>query len=130
AQAMYDVSSIVYRRFAVSLAEVMVDIQGETGSAYTEIYNLTHGFKYQGMLVALLLGAMVTAIFLDDRQMEGAVGLITLIYMISTIWIGMGTISLLGHSIGVVWSSVIFHVLETIGLITIARYLRLRYRGV
>ena len=42
----------------------------KTGAGYAFLYNLTHGFKYQGMLIALLLGIVVTAIFLSDRSLK------------------------------------------------------------
>ena len=36
----------------------------------------------------------------------------------------MNTITLAGRTMGIVWTSVIFHALQTIGLFSIALYLR------
>ena len=50
--------------------------------------------------------------------------------MISVAGLEMFTLSLLGRNYGIVWSSVIFHLMETVGLFALARYLRIRYHGV
>ncbi|MCR5676153.1 MAG: hypothetical protein K6G16_10640 [Lachnospiraceae bacterium] len=130
AQSMYDFSSIIFRRFITRLTQFFVDTTGGTGEVYVSIYNLTHGFKYQGMLIALLLGAMMTGIFLDDRELKIAAILIAALFMLSAAGMQMFTLSLLGKSYGIVWSSVIFHLMETVGLFALAWYLRGRYRGI
>ena len=114
AQSMYDFSSVIYQRFISRLTQFFVDTTGGTGEAYVSIYNLTHGFKYQGMLIALLLGAMMTGIFLDDRSLKIASVAIAALFMISVAGLEMFTLSLLGKSYGIVWSSVIFHLMENL----------------
>ena len=94
------------------------------------IYNLTHGFKYQGMLIALLLGAMMTGIFLDDRALKITSIVIACLFMLSIAGPEMFTLSLMGRRYGIVWSSVIFNLMETVGLFALALYLRWRYNGV
>ncbi|MBQ3790349.1 MAG: hypothetical protein II800_05405 [Lachnospiraceae bacterium] len=130
AQSMYDFSSVIYQRFLSHLTQFFLDTTGGTGEAYVSLYNLTHGFKYQGMLIALLLGAMMTGIFLDDRSLKITSIVIALLFMISVAGLEMFTLSLLGRNYGIVWSSVIFHLMETVGLFALARYLRIRYHGV
>ena len=130
AQSMYDFSSVIYQRFVSRLTQFFLDTTGGTGEVYVSLYNLTHGFKYQGMLIALLLGAMMTGIFLDDRALKIASVVIALLYMLSVAGLEMYTLSLMGRSYGIVWSSVLFHLMETVGLFTLAQYLRRRYHGV
>ena len=52
--------------------------------AYTSLYNLSHSFKYQGMLIALLLGVIMTAIFLDDRTLKLVAILAASVYLLSS----------------------------------------------
>ena len=130
AQSMYDFSAVIYRRFVANLTQFFIDSTGGTGETFVSIYNLTHGFKYQGMLIALLLGAMMTGIFLDDRALKITSVIIACLFMISIAGLEMFTLSLMGRSYGIVWSSVIFHLMETVGLFALAMYLRRRYNGV
>lgn len=131
AQAMYDFMNIIYRQFAVNLAGIVLSSGSEGAQgAYVSLYNFTHCFKYQGMLIALLLGVLMTAIFLSDPfLMIIAVGIAAL-FIVCSMGMEMYTLSVLGHSFGIVWTSVLFHFIETVGMITMALYLRLRYRGV
>lgn len=129
-QLMYEISSATYRKILLVLSEEYARENGMTGETYIGIYNLSHGFKYQGMMIALLLGVMVTAIFLDDKKMMFVTLFIAAGFMLSAAGIDMSSIRILGQDIGVVWSSAIFHFVETVGLITLAVYLRIRYSGV
>ena len=130
AQGMYDFSAVIYRKFVTKLMQFFVESSGNTGEIYVSIYNLTHGFKYQGMLIALLLGAMMTGIFLDDKALKIASIVVACLFMLSMAGLEMFTLSLMGRSYGIVWSSVIFHFMETIGLFALALYLRRRYHGI
>ena len=130
-QFMYEVFSILYRRFILSLTQALTDPSGGIGmEAYIEIYDHTHSFKYQGMFIALLLGMVVTALLLEDRRMMLISAVIAGVFLFATIGVEMSTISLMGRQIGVVWSSLIYHALETVGLVVVAVYLRVFYRGV
>lgn len=130
AQFMYEISSEIYRRFAMDLEKAVGYAEGASSTNYVYFYNLTHGFKYQGMLIALLLGVVMTAIFLNDRMLKIMVPVIAVFFLVSTAGLDMATVSIMGHSIGVVWSSVFFHVVDTAGLVALAWYLRKHYRGV
>ena len=129
-QFMYEVFSEVYRHFALGLYTATVSQNEISGEAYTSLYNLSHGFKYQGLLVALILGVIMTAIFLDDATLKLTAILAASVYLLSSIVPEMTTLTIMGKSIGIVWSSVIFHILDTIGMAVFAIYLRIRYRGV
>ncbi len=130
AQLMYDVSSALYTHFLGVLSAAVDNGSVDSAVRYAFIYNLTHGFKYQGMLVALLLGIIVTEIFLNDRILKIIAYVIAIVFLISSTGIGMATVAVMGDSIGIVWSSVIFHVMDTLGLAVMAVYMRIRYHGV
>lgn len=130
AQAIYEMSSEIYRRFAIYLEQALYESGSPSVSNYIFIYNMTHSFKYQSMLTALLLGLVMTAIFLNDKMLYLAAGAIAVIFLISSAGMEMATISVLGNDIGVVWSSVIFHLIDTFGIILFALYLRIKYNGV
>lgn len=129
-QLMYEVFSEVYRLFALRLYDAIAESGKLMTDAYTSLYNLSHSFKYQGMLIALLLGVIMTAIFLDDKTLKLVAILAASVYLLSSTGLEMATFSVLGKDIGIVWSSVIFHVIDTVGMICLALYLRVRYHGI
>ena len=129
-QLMYEVFSEVYRLFALRLYDAIAESGKLMTDAYTSLYNLSHSFKYQGMLIALLLGVIMTAIFLDDKTLKLVAILAASVYLLSSTGLEMATFSVLGRDIGIVWSSVIFHVIDTVGMICLALYLRVRYHGI
>ncbi len=90
---------------------------------------MTHGFKYLSMLMAILLGVMMTAVFLHDRRLEIAVPVIAGLFLLAFGLLHMQKISLIGREIGIVWTSVIFHLTETIGLFGFSIYLAKHYTG-
>ncbi|MBR5361664.1 MAG: hypothetical protein IK123_12315 [Lachnospiraceae bacterium] len=130
AQLMYDISSSLYTYFLGVLSLAVDNGSVDSSVRYAFIYNLTHGFKYQGMLVALLLGIIVTAIFLDDKVLKIIAYIIAVLFIISSTSIGMASVAIMGDTIGIVWSSVIFHVMDSVGLAVLALYMRIRYHGI
>ncbi len=129
-QLMYEVFSEMYRHFATGLYDAIVHGVGITSETYNSLYNISHSFKYQGMLVALMLGVIMTAIFLDDKTLKLVAILGASVYLLSSTGFEMATFSVMGQDIGIVWSSVIFHVIDTIGMAALALYLRIKYHGV
>ncbi len=129
-QVIYDISTLIYRKFATYLARLLVETETSAENTYVYLYNLTHGFKYQGMFLALLLGAMVTGIFLNDRLMKTSIIIVCILYLLSMAGLEMSSFSFMGQNIGIVWSSVIFHTIETLGLVGMALHLRIHYHGV
>ncbi|MBQ8955366.1 MAG: hypothetical protein IJ075_00170 [Lachnospiraceae bacterium] len=127
---IYDITSSLYREFMMQLFAIELLTGGLLNGGFTVLYNSTHGFKYLGMLIAILLGIMMTGIFLNDRPLKIVAGVLTVLFLIAFAVFQMNTISIFGRSIGVVWTSVIFHATETIGLFTVAIYMRTHYSGV
>lgn len=125
---VYDICSIVYRRFILELSNYDI-LGGLLSKDFVAIYNNTHGFKYISMLTALLLGAFITGIFLKDTVLKIVALLLISIFLFSFVLLGMHTISIGGYSIGIVWSSLIFHFTETFGLVGLGFYLRRKYIG-
>ena len=128
-QFVYDITSLQYRRFVNELTLLLSNGEMLTGTSFISLYNSTHGFKYLGMLIAILLGVMMTGIFLNDRLLKILTASITGAFLLSFSVFQMYTFNIFGRSIGVVWTSVIFHITETVGIIALSLYLRKKYRG-
>ncbi|WP_026652629.1 hypothetical protein [Butyrivibrio proteoclasticus] len=132
---VYDICSIVYRKFVMDLVSMSSAVSGAARSAvvttnsFVEIYNNTHGFKYIGLLVAILLGIMTTGIFLNDKILKFITMILMAFFLLSFVLLGMQTFNLGGYSVGIVWTSVIFHLVETLGLLGLGIYLRKKYVG-
>lgn len=130
ARLVYDIFAGVYRKFIADLS-VLFDLS-DAGAmeAFQEIYNNTHAFKYLGMLVAIALGIFITGIFLNDRKLKAAAAGLTLVFILVSTAAGMGTYTVLNRDVAIVWSSVVFQLLQTFGLLGFSFYLRRNYRGV
>ncbi len=124
---VYDICSIVYRRFITDLIDL--SSAASSGEDFVAIYNNTHGFKYIGLLIAMLLGSLMTGIFLNDKLIKVITMILMTFFLLSFVLIGMQTLTFAGYSIGVVWTSVIFHLIETLGLFVLGLYLRKKYIG-
>ena len=127
AECVYFCSSIVYKRFTTEL--MLLLFGGQQYTSFVSIYNLAHGFKYLEMLTAIVLGVVMTAIVLHDRYLKIAAAVITLVFLLAFGIFQMQTIQVSGRQIGIVWTSVIFHLTETFGLFILSVYLSKRYRG-
>ena len=125
-QLVYDINSLIYRNFILRLIQAL----GSDMIIFSSLYNDSHGFKYMGMLMVLILGVMITGIFLDDRFLK--IGSLTfmMLYFVSVVFFGITRISLFGKDYGIVLSSVAFHAAQTGGLLIFAFYLRRKYNGV
>ena len=55
--------------------------------------------------------------------------MILLLFLISFAVIQMQTVYLMGREIGIVWTSIIYHFTETLGIIFLSLYLNKRYKG-
>ena len=126
-QLIYDISSFLYQIFIRQLSSLV--LQSGSYAEFVVLYNFTHGFKYVGMLVAIIIGVMTTGIFLKDRKVMLVSVTIAALYLLSFAFIEIQSISLFGRTFGIVWSSVIFHLMETLGIASLGIYLRLRYKG-
>jgi hypothetical protein len=129
AELIYDFTSIMYRRFIAVLMDALATGTGLSDGTFVLLYNMTHGFKYLEILTAILLGVVMTGIFLNDRFLKLSSMAILLVFLISFASIQMQTVYLMGREIGIVWTSMIYHITETIGLFLLSLYLSKHYKG-
>lgn len=130
-RAVYDVSVAIYGAFVAEITDVISaeNIYGvEIG--LVELYNGTHGFKYIGMFTAIILGVFVTGIFLKDNLLKIASAFLTILFMIAFALLQMQTFTVFGTDYGIVWTAVIFHTMQTVGLLLMAFYLKARYKEI
>ncbi|RKM61229.1 hypothetical protein D6855_04875 [Butyrivibrio sp. CB08] len=129
AELIYDFTSIMYRRFIGILMDALSSGTGMSDGTFVMLYNMTHGFKYLEILSAILLGVMMTGIFLSDRYLKIAAAVILGLFLISFGVLQMQTVYLMGREVGIVWTSMIYHITETVGLVVLSRYLTKQYKG-
>ncbi len=127
AECIYFISSMIYRQFTTQL--MLLVVGGQQYDVFVPLYNLTHGFKYLEMMTAMLLGVAMTAIFLRDRYLNIVSGVIMIIFLLAFSVFQMHFISLPGRQVGIVWTSVIYHLTETVGMFLLSFYLSKHYRG-
>lgn len=130
ARLVYDIFTEVYRGFIADLSYVLDPSDAEAMRVFLGIYNNTHAFKYLGMLVAIAMGIFITGIFLNDRKLKLAAAGLTIVFVLVSTAAGMGTYTVLNRDVAIVWSSVVFQLLQTFGLLGLSFYLRRYYRGV
>ena len=127
---VYDVSSIAYRRMVSEITLMLSDINNVAISGnLVRMYNNSHGFKYIGMFMAVVIGIFVTGVFLKDRILKIMSAALSSLFMLTFLFVNISSISFRGLFIGVVWTSVFFHILETVGLVILSVYLSKKYRG-
>ncbi|WP_026527144.1 hypothetical protein [Butyrivibrio sp. VCD2006] len=129
AELIYIFTSIMYRKFISTLMNALPKDADSSGSAFVILYNMTHGFKYLEILSAILLGIVVTAIFLNDQFLKLASLGVLLLFLIPFGALQMHTVYFFGREIGIVWSSVVYHFTETAGLFLLSFYLSRVYKG-
>ncbi len=129
AELIYDFTSIMYRRFIAILMDALSSGTGMSDGTFIMLYNMTHGFKYLEILAAILLGVVMTAIFLNDRYLKITSLVILILFLISFGVLQMQTFNLMGREVGIVWTSIIYHATETLGLVILSIYLSKAYKG-
>ncbi len=129
AELIYDFTSIMYRRFIGMLMDALSSGTAMSDGTFVMLYNMTHGFKYLEILAAILLGVVMTGIFLSDRYLKIASLVILALFLVSFSRFQMQTVYLMGREVGIVWTSIIYHTTETVGLIALSYYLTKKYRG-
>ena len=129
AELIYIFTSIMYRRFIGMLMDALSGSSSLTDGTFVMLYNMTHGFKYLEILSAILLGVVMTGIFLNDRALKLSSLAILALFLISFAVLQMQTVYLMGREVGIVWTSIIYHVTETLGLVLLAFYLSRHYKG-
>lgn len=121
----------MYRKFILQIGSLIgAERSSEIEEAVVAVYNGSHGFKYVGMFTAIILGIVVTAVFLKDKKLIMAAVMLTIIFMFAFAYVNMQTVTISGNQYGIVWTSVIFHALETLGLLVMGFYLKRWYVGI
>ena len=128
-EVMYILTSAQYRDFVSKLYATIPTDTLSSAYDFADIYNSTHGFKYIGMFTALILGLFVTGVFLRDRTLKTASIVLSIVFMIAFGGFQMVTFVTSVKIISIVWTSVIFHCVETVGLVVLAMYLSRHYKG-
>ena len=81
------------------------------------------------MFSAIILGMFVTAVFLKDRMLKIISVVLTVLFLLAFTIFQMVTFYTEIKIISIVWTSVIYHGLETVGLIIFSIYLSKHYKG-
>lgn len=127
-QVIYDLTTMVYEAMITYILS-LVRITELDMSIFVAMYNSSHGLKYIGMMIALIIGMYVSGLFLNDRIMVMTSFALLAVFMIMFLFVNSSSFNMLGKSMVIVWTSVIFHASETVGLLGIALYIRYRYKG-
>lgn len=126
---IYEMTSTAYRALIAQLTSMVNMADAQAYMAFVAFYNSSHGFKYSGMLIAICIGIFVTGIFLKDKFLIlSSLGLV-IVFLIAFIFVNRFEFFLGSAALGIVWTSVIFHLIQTVGLFVIAVYMRKKYKG-
>ena len=91
------------------------------------VYNSTHGFKYIGMITALIIGFFVTGVFLNDRKLMIMSAVMMAAFAIAFGMFQMFTLRFADRSIGIVWTAVIYYLNNTVVLFIFSQYIRKKH---
>lgn len=127
-QFIYELSTKVYEKMIMDIL-VLFQLSGLGSDVFVNMYNSSHGFKYLCMMSAIMIGIFVSGLFLKDKIMINVAFIMLALFMLAFLFINSTSLSLLGRDMEIVWTSVMFHILETGGLLVTAIYIRFRYRG-
>lgn len=128
AQLMYQATSIIYKNFIEQLYNCVDLSDDASASLLAYIYNNSHGFKYIAMFIAIAVGIFITGVFLNDSLLKTCAVVLILLFVATISVTNMHTLTIGHHTIGVVWTSVLFHFLQTVGLIALSLYLAIKYK--
>lgn len=130
-QLIYDICTIMYSKMLV-MASILLnsDISDAEHAIYSMFYDSTHGFKYIGMFIAILLGIVMTGELLGYYRLIAICGILAVVFMVAFCALRMQTLSIttLSISIGINWTSVLFHSLTTLGLFLLGMFILAHYK--
>lgn len=129
-QLIYELTSVAYRSIISQFFSILTIASKEDYLTFVSLYNATHGLKYLGMLIAINIGIFTSGLFLNDKFFKIFACLYTVSYMVAFLVLQQSTIVFAARAVGVVWTSVIFHVLQTVGIFVVAFYMKKKYRGI
>lgn len=127
-QIIYNFTTELYEQMIMNMQAIVLQ-SGMDGEIFIQLYNRSHGFKYICMMSAIMIGIFVSGLFLDDKTLIfTSIGMLCL-FMITFMFISSSSMSMLGKNMEIVWSSILFHLFDTAGLLVSAIYIRIRYQG-
>ncbi len=121
-QIYYYLEMIFYDRILEDYFELA------SGEAYTAFYASTHGFKYAPMFVGIMFGIAMTGIMLKDRYIKIIVLVLSVLYLFFFGFQDMAFLSFRNTTVGIVLCSALFHAVQTVGMLLLGIYLKLKYR--
>lgn len=96
---------------------------------YSSFYADTHVFKYAPMMIGLLIGIISTGIILNERKITITGVVLSVVYTATYSVPDMLTVTLWnGSQLGIVIPSVMFHTMQSLGLLILGLYLRKKDR--
>ena len=124
-QILHYISSTYYNMVIIYMQPL------SDNAAYAQFYNGTHVFKYKPMFIAFLIGIFITGIILTDKKFLILSIVLGIMYGLCYGPVFMQKISLpFFGNVGIVMSSVIFHLTESLLMLLIGLNIRRRYTGV
>lgn len=130
-QLVYDLSILVFNRMLGMIWLILNTTYKEGNDVlYAMFYDGSHGFKYLGMFMAIILGLIITGVILERNKLIYISGILSILFMIFFAAINMKTMNLdmLSFNVGVNFTSLLFHLLTTIGLGFLGIYIIKSYR--
>lgn len=126
-QVINDMVGMLYTRMLQLIQIAFLTSGTDTdGKMFAMIYDMTHGFKYVCLFLAILIGVVMTGEILDRKILILLSGLVAVLFMVAFTVLRMGSVSIDAmdtYEIGVNWTSMIFHVLNTVGLFSVGLYI-------
>ncbi len=116
---------IMYRKMIVDLNAI-----DSTGESMKRVYSSLDGFENLTVVFTLLIGVIITAVILENRQFTILSVVIALLLLIAFCIFNVRRSDILGFAPDSAWISIVFNIVSTAGMIIFALYLRKKYRGV
>lgn len=116
---------VMYRKLIVDLGAI-----DSTGMSMARVYGSLDGFKNLSMVFTLLIGIIITAVMLENRSFTVLSIVIAVLFLAAFSIFDVKKADLFGLTLDAAWSSAVFNVISTVGMIIFSLYLRIRYRGV
>jgi len=123
-QSIYYISSAYYTKILNMMEELL------TAGEYTVFYVNTHTYKYVPMFIATIMGAIITGIILKSKLILIITVVICVLY--GAVY-GAGQEFMIrigeGRFVSVVVSALIYHLLQSVGIMGLGVYMRHTYYG-
>jgi len=131
-QLINDVCVMLYTRMLELIYQVFAASNADPdGKIFALVYDSTHGFKYICILLAILLGIVMTGEILEKRKLMLFSGVTAVMFLVAFALLRMDSLDInkfTTFEIGLNWASMVFHALNTIGLFSIGLYIVLTFK--